>query len=105
MPSLRDRLSGFLFLRKDLRAIRHEVAGLRASLDRIANAFELANAHHWPTVQPLPADDAAVEITYADSRAQQEFMDIELGLTQARGMPPTEDEIMAEFDRRRAQHG
>lgn len=84
----------------EVRSLRRELAGLREGVDRIAAALEQYNAHQWPQ-QVQPTDDLpAVEVTYADEPQQQEFMDIELRLTAALGMPPTEDMILEEYHKR-----
>lgn len=84
----------------EVRGLRQEVQALRAGVDRIADALEQYNAHQWPQVRQADPTAPAVEVTYADQPQQQEFMDIELRLTAARGQPPTEDEILAEYERR-----
>lgn len=80
--------------------MRAELQGLRQVGERIAAALELANAHQWPQIlQPSP-DVPPVEVTYVDNDYQVEMMDIEARLTAARGAPPSEEEIFAEFVRR-----
>ena len=80
-----------------------EVKGIRQELRRVADAMELANAHTWP--QPVPADPAlpVTEISYVSTAYQAELMEIESGLTLAKGVPPNEDEIVAEYHRRHPQ--
>lgn len=97
------RLAGGGILLLELRGIRRDLGLLSASVARIAEALELRNAHQWPTrvTGPLP-DGPPVEITYADGEQQREFMEIELRLTAARGMPPSEDEVIEEFNRMHA---
>lgn len=77
-----------------------EVRGVRRELARIATALETYNAHQWS--QQIQGDPAVppVEVTYVDTQVQAEFLEIELGLTQAKGTPPTEDQILAEWFRR-----
>lgn len=77
-----------------------EVRAIRQELGRIATAFEQYNAHQWPQqVQPDP-DQPPVEVSYVDTDYQREMVDIEMRLTQAKGVPPTDEEILAEFIRR-----
>lgn len=80
-----------------------EIRSLRKAAERIATALELANAHNYPQV--LQASDVALptEVTYVDEDHQRELMDIELRLTRASGAPPTEDEILSEYERRHAE--
>ena len=103
MTTLRRQLRRFTaggILLREVRAIRQELAGLRATGERIAAALEAANAHAWPQrIQPNP-DLPAVEVTYADTDYLQEVADIEMHLTRAKGLPPTEEEILAEYERR-----
>lgn len=95
------RSSGSRIL-EELQGLRAEVAGLVLAVDRIATALELRNAHDWPQqVQGSPSSPV-VEISYADEDYQRETMDIELRLTAAKGIPPSEDEILEEYERRRA---
>lgn len=99
------RLAGGGLLLLEMRGIRKELEGLKTEVGRIASALELANAHHWPqTTQPDPGVPA-IDITYIDDQTQAEFMDIELRLTAARGAPPTEEEILREFELRRQDQG
>ena len=80
-----------------------EVKGIRLELKRVADAMELANAHAWP--QQIQADPTlpATEISFVSSEYQAELMEIEMGLTHAKGMVPNEDEILAEYHRRHPQ--
>jgi hypothetical protein len=94
------RLAGGGLLLREVRGLRREVAALQVSLGRVASALELANAHRWPQqVQPDP-DAPAVVVAYVDDQQQAEFMDIELRLTTATGRPPTDDEVLQEYERR-----
>lgn len=85
----------------------HEIQGLRTALttligatERIASALELRNAQDYPPPAVANPDGPPLEVAYVDGAQQAAFMDIELRLTQARGAPPTEDEILLEFQRR-----
>lgn len=77
----------------ELTLLRKACEGIRAALDRM-NALE-----YGPAVQPRP-DVPAVEVTYVSDEQQVALMDIELRLTSARGAAPTEDEVVAEYERR-----
>lgn len=93
-------------LSKDIHQLKAELIGLRSACERIAEGIEAANRLSGAS-DPLPRDPAApvVDITYVDNQVAGEFMDIELRLTQARGMVPTEDEILQEFERRHVGAG
>jgi hypothetical protein len=103
MTSLRSKLRRFTaggILLREVRAMRQELQGLREVGTRIALALEAYNAHTWPQqVQPNP-DLPAVEVTYVDTEYQIELMDIEARLTSARGAPPSDEEVLAEYVRR-----
>lgn len=77
-----------------------EIKGLRLAAERIAAALEASNAHQWPQHIQSDPSQPPVEVSYADTAMQAEFMEIELGLTEATGLPPTEDQVMAEWLRR-----
>lgn len=89
----------------EIRGIRQELAHMRGVLSEIALALRTYNAHQWPTHAPTSPhpDLPPTEITFVDDGEQYEQAAIELDLTAARGLPPTEDEILAEFERRRAR--
>jgi len=59
--------------------------------------MELRNAHEFPQVIPAP-DDRQTEVTYVDAEHQATLMEIEMRLTAAKGIPPTEDEILAMWE-------
>lgn len=94
------RLARAGFLLREVRGLRTEVERLASGVERIAAALELQNAHQWPVPQQASPDAPLVEITHVDDQMAEEFMSIELGLTQAKGLPPSEDEILQEYDRR-----
>lgn len=99
---LTRQIGGWLMIRGVLR----ELQTTNALLTRIATALEAANAHQWP--QTFPSADpteAAVAVTHVNDADQQMWMDVELDLTAARGMPPTEEEVLAEFERRKSLPG
>ena len=92
------RLARGGFLLRELRGLRTDVAGLRAASERIATAMEVQNAHHWPA-RSAPVE-GSLAITYVETEQQAELMDIETRLTTARGIPPTEEEVLEEYQRR-----
>lgn len=99
------RLAGGGLLLLELRGLRQEVRALAESVSRIALALEARNAHEWPQqVQPDPTIPA-VEVAYVHDGQIAEFMQIELDLTRATGRPPSEDEVMGEWDRRHPTQG
>jgi len=83
----------------EVRRLRREVAGLREAVARIAAVLEAT--HPLPAQPPAGASVAPeVEVTFVEASEQAELMEIELGLTRARGMLPSEDEILQEYLRR-----
>lgn len=84
------------------RTLLREVKGIRVELARLADALELRNAYDFPQKIQRDPSRPAVEVEYVDTERAAELMEIELRLTNARGEPPTEDEILLEYDRRRA---
>lgn len=74
-----------------------EVRRLRTAAERIAAALELRNAHDFPQIVAAP-DHRETEVTFIDARHQATLMDIEMRLTAAKGIPPTEDEILALYE-------
>ena len=74
-----------------------EIRSLRRSAERIAGALELQNAHAYPQVVSA-AGDRETEVTFVDEAHQAALMDIEMRLTAAKGIPPTEDEILAMWE-------
>lgn len=93
------RLAGGGLLLLEVRGLRKEVARLADAQERLADVMTSFYARQYPTqVQPDP-NAPPVEVSYVNETHQRLLMDVELRLTQAKGQPPTEDEIMAEFDR------
>lgn len=95
------RLAAGGILLRELRGLRLEMQGIRTAVERLAAALETRNAHDYP--QAVPAADPslpAVEVSYVDAAEQEEWMQVELDLTAARGIAPTEDEVLAEWERR-----
>lgn len=85
-----------------------ELRGTRKELARLAEAQEQTNhllarlVQVWaPLQQAVSLGEApSVEVTYVNEVQQRTLMEIELGLTGATGQPPTEEEVLAEYDRR-----
>ena len=93
------RLAGGGLLLMELRGLRKEVARLATAQEQLLALAQAVYAQHYPVrTQPNPAGPV-VEITHVNAEDQRLFMDIELRLTQATGQPPTEDEILEEYDR------
>lgn len=100
-------LAGWLaqFLLPELTLLRQELQGINQTLLMIAGALDYRNAQDYGiTIQPTPGVPA-VDIAYVNDGYQAEIMDIELRLTGASGAPPTEDEILAEYERRHGPEG
>lgn len=96
MAKWRDDLRRLLGGRMLLRGVYLELKGLRQEVARLAATLERV----YP---PPPARDPSqpeVEITHVDSRVQEEFMDIELRLTTALGQPPSERQVLEEYQQR-----
>jgi hypothetical protein len=74
-----------------------ELRRLRTAAERIATALELQNAHAYPQLVVSP-DDRETEVTFVDAQHQAALMEIEMRLTAAKGIPPTEDEILAMWE-------
>lgn len=91
-----------LLLRREVRGIRADLQALAASVTRLVEAVEQRTALDYPPQPDLTDARPGLEVEYVDSIRQHEMMDIELRLTQARGEPPTEEEMLTEFLRRRA---
>lgn len=102
-----DRLKARLDALDETAALLDQVQQLQVALarcadamERVAGALELQNAHAYPQQVQATPDTPAVTVSYVDDREQAEMADIELRLTAARGMPPTEEEILEELLRR-----
>ena len=74
-----------------------EVRRLRQATERIAQALEARNAHDFPQIVVSP-DQRETEVTYVNEAEQAALVDIEMRLTAAKGIPPTEDEILAMYE-------
>lgn len=93
------RLAGGGLLLLEVRGLRREVARLADAQERQAVVLEQFFARQYPTpVQPDP-NAPPVEVSYVNAEHQRLLMEVELRLTQAKGQPPSEEEILAEFDR------
>lgn len=90
---------------REARHLRTSVDALQQQVARIADALDAANAHQWPQSRQPDPSLPPVEITYTDTRQQVELMEIELALTRAIGQPPSEDDVLAEYERRREMRG
>ena len=99
------RLAGGGMLLLELRGMRREIARLAAAQERVAAGLEAWLAHQYPQKVQADPDKPAVEVSYVDREEQALLMDCELGLTKALGRLPTEDEVVEEFERRRAAQG
>lgn len=107
MARITQRLRRFLTARllfREIRGMRKDLSRLSQQVERIATALELRNAHEWPQEVAGAEGQPGVEVSYADTQLQQEMVDIESRLTAARGLPPTEDEVVQEFLRRHPDH-
>ena len=101
LKGLKRFAAGGILLR-EVRAIRQELMALRAGLDRVAGALEASNAHQWPQlIQPNPALPP-VTVSHVDTQEQLEWLDIEERLVASMGRLPSEEEMMAEWERRHA---
>lgn len=98
--TLKQLAEGSLLL-LEVKGLRTEVAGLRAALQAIAGSL----ARLAPAPLADPPSGSELEVTYVSDAYQAEVMDIELRLTRALGMPPTEEEVLAEWERRHEQAG
>jgi hypothetical protein len=82
-----------LLLLPELRLLRLACEGILAALDyRNVQDYGITHA-------PQPGVPV-VEVTYVNDAHQAAIMDVELRLTAALGAPPTEDEILAEYEKR-----
>lgn len=100
-------LAGLLaqLLLPEIVLLRGELQQINQTLALIAGALTFRNAQEYGiTIQPAPGVPA-VEVAYVNDDYQAEIMDIELRLTGASGAPPTEDEILAEYERRHGPEG
>ena len=92
MKGLRRLATGGILLR--------EIRGLRRAMERLATLEEQRFARDYPTLPVADPTAPPVEVTFATDAQQIEWMDIELGLTQALGQPPSEEAMLAEWYRR-----
>lgn len=85
----------------ELKALRTEVRDLSSGVARIAAALEAHMAHLAPAPPAAASPDSpAFSVSYVNDEEAAAMMDVELRLTAATGQPPTEDEVLAEWDRR-----
>lgn len=97
--------SGLLRQLNDLKA---EVEGLRLEVHQLTMTLARGVDHLTGVGNvPTPGEDTEagppVEISYVDPAFQQEYVDIEQRLTYVTGAPPTEEEILAEWERTREE--
>ena len=86
---------------REVRGLRKDLRSIAQSLAQIASELHYRNQMEHPRPDPAALESGPlVEVSFSDPREVVEMMDIELSLTQARGMPPSEDEIMQEYARR-----
>lgn len=77
-----------------------ELKLLRMACEGIQAALDYRNAQEYGEVRQVNPALPAIEVSYVNDEYQAAIMDIELRLTQASGQPPSEDEILAEYERR-----
>lgn len=95
-----------------LRGLFGGLRGIRVELARIADAQErLADGYEWQLrkqqeeveraiQQNRPAVEGDLEVTYVNDSEQELWMECELALTRATGRAPSDEQIMAEYQRR-----
>lgn len=89
----------------ELTLLRQDLQSINATLQLIGSTLDYKNAQDYGvTIQPTPGVPA-VEVNYINDSYQAEIMDIELRLTGASGSPPTEEEVLVEYERRHGQEG
>lgn len=99
LDGLRRTVTGWRLLRQGLRSLmglQDEVRLLRMQVERIAESLERMR----PPAVPVPPAGSEVEVTFVNEVEQVEWMEIELGLTQTLGRPPSDEETLSEFERR-----
>lgn len=82
-----------------------EVRGIRKALERLADVeerrLELEQGPAGPYPMQASEQDDPIRITEVDDQLAGELYDIEMRLLQAKGAPPTEEEVLEAYD---AQH-
>lgn len=93
-------------VRKGLRKLQaggillRELRAIRAALERANELKEIELAVQGVTTHaPAEGADPAVLITEVDTQLAAEMAGIELTLTGTLGQPPTEEQILAEYER------
>lgn len=90
-------------LLRELRGMRQEIVGLHHAIAALAQALTTHTRLAYPPLdQRPPTEGPVVEIGFVDDAVTAEYLDIERRLTVARGMPPTEEEVLEEYERRQA---
>lgn len=90
------------------RGIFGGLRGIRLELSRIADAQERMTelyvrhleAQAVAIQQPAPAKEGDIEVTFVHDGEQELWMECELALTRATGRAPTEEQVLAEYQRR-----
>src|SRR5258708_2669741 len=100
MTTLRQSLRRFTatgILLREVRAMRQELTLLTAAVTHIRQELQRRNDHEYGAVlQPNP-ELPPVTVTYADDLYGVRISDITARLTQAKGMPPSEEEAFDEY--------
>ena len=89
----------------EIQLLRTDLQQINQSLAAIAVALDYRNVQDFGSPISPSAPAQPVEVTYVNDSYQAEIMDIELRLTMASGAPPTEEEILLEYERRRVADG
>lgn len=87
----------------EIRALREDLKQTNYQLSEIAAALIYRNAQEYGAVVQANPAVPPVEVTYVNDVYQAEIMEIELRLTSASGMVPTEDDVLAEYERMHPQ--
>lgn len=93
LETLKDLATGAALV-QELRRTREVLDVLAASMATIAEALLRA----YPP-SPEAGAHPQVEVTHVDAQDQVDLMEAELRFTQATGRPPSEEELLSEFDR------
>jgi hypothetical protein len=93
LKGLRRLADGTLLLVR----IHRVLTRIAVAQERVAAAMEARNQHDFPAAV-AEAAQPGVEVSYVDDAFQAELLDIEMRLTRATGQPPTDDEIMRDYE-------
>lgn len=85
-----------------LRGIRLELARLVDAQERVADYYTALHREleERALQQATPAQEGDIEVTYVHDGEQELWMQTELDLLKATGRMPSDEEIMAEYQRR-----